>query len=419
MLQDRLNMVKQEPLPYYYQPMEEEWRELRRSTPEDFEKSPETGISQEVIDKVAKSLTTLPKDFKPIRQIEKQFEQREEMFYKNKELNWAAGELLAYGSILLEGKVVRLAGQDTQRGTFSHRHAVIHDAETSEPYTNLNHIDKNQAPFKIYNSWLSEFGALGFEFGYSMANPNALVIWEAQFGDFANGAQVIIDQFITASETKWQRMNGVVLLLPHGYEGQGPEHSNARPERFLQLSANYNIIVANMTTPANLFHILRRQLAWPFRKPLIIMSPKSLLRHPKVVSPLEDFTKGSFQEVIGDSYVTVKSVKRVILCTGKIYYELLEEQQEKKRKDVAIIRIEQLHPFPKTQVKKLLDKYKNAEVYWVQEEPENMGCWAYLLRTIPEVPMKLVSRRASASPAIGYGKMHAKEQAEIINKVFE
>jgi 2-oxoglutarate dehydrogenase E1 component len=214
-------------------------------------------------------------------------------------------------------------------------------------------------------------------------------------------------------------MNGVVLLLPHGYEGQGPEHSNARPERFLQLSANYNNIVANITAPANLFNILRRQLAWPFRKPLIIMSPKSLLRHPKAVSPLEDFTKGGFQEVIVDTYATVKSVKKVILCTGKIYYELLEEQQEKKRKDVAIVRIEQLHPFPKTQVKKLLDKYKNAEVYWVQEEPENMGSWAYLLRTIPEVAMKLVSRRASASPAIGYGKMHTKEQTEIINKAFE
>ena len=419
LLQDRLNMVKQEPLPYYYQPLEEEWRELRRSTPEDFEKSPETAISQEVIDKVAKSLTTLPKGFNPIKQIEKQFEQRKEIFYESKQLNWAAAELLAYGSLLLEGKIVRLAGQDTQRGTFSHRHAVIHDTVTSEPYVNLNHIDSNQASFKIYNSLLSEFGVLGFEFGYAMANPNALVIWEAQFGDFANGAQVIIDQFISASETKWQRMNGVVLLLPHGYEGQGPEHSNARPERFLQLSANYNIIVANITVPANLFHILRRQLAWPFRKPLIIMSPKSLLRHPKVISPVEDFMKGGFQEVIADNYVTTRSVKRVILCTGKIYYELLEEQQNKKRKDVAIIRIEQLHPFPKTQVKKLLDKYKDAEIYWVQEEPENMGSWAYLLRTIPEVSMKLVSRRASASPAIGYGKMHEKEQAEIINKAFE
>ncbi len=418
LLQDRLNMVKQERLPYYYQPLEEEWKELKKSKPEDFEKSPDTSISEEMFNKVAKSLTTLPQGFKPIRQIEKQFKQRKEIFFKSKQLNWAAAELLAYGSILLDGRIVRLAGQDSQRGTFSHRHAVLHDAVTDEPYVNLNHIDKSQASFKIYNSFLSEYGALGFEFGYAMANPNALVIWEAQFGDFANGAQVIIDQFISASETKWQRMNGMVLLLPHGYEGQGPEHSNARPERFLQLSADYNIIVANITEPANFFHILRRQLTWPFRKPLIVMSPKSLLRHPQVVSPMEEFIKGSFKEIIPDKYATAKAVKRVLLCTGKIYYDLLEEQQKSKRKDVAITRVEQLHPFPKNQISKLLKTYKDCEVYWVQEEPENMGSWAYLLRTYPELNVKLISRKAAASPAIGYGKMHQKEQAEIIDKAF-
>lgn len=419
LLQDRLNMVKQQPLPYAYQPVEQEWRDLRKATVEDFHESPPTGISNDLVEKVAQALTTLPKGFKPIRQIEKQFKQRKDIFFKKKELNWAAAELLAYGSILAEGKIVRLAGQDTRRGTFSHRHAVIYDAESSEPYSNLDHITEDQAEFHIYNSLLSEYGALGFEFGYAMANPNALVIWEAQFGDFANGAQVMIDQFITTSETKWRRMSGLVLLLPHGYEGQGPEHSNARPERFLQLSADLNIVVVNITDPANFFHALRRQLAWPFRKPLVVMSPKSLLRHPKVFSPLKNFTDGSFQEVIDDATIkSPKSVKKVLLCTGKVYYDLLERQENDKRKDIAIVRLEQLHPFPEKQVTKVLMRYGNAKVYWVQEEPENMGAWAYLLRTYQQAKIELISRKSSASPATGYGKLHTKEQEEIINKAF-
>ncbi len=349
----------------------------------------------------------MPKGFKPIKQIEKQFKQRKEIFFEKKVLNWAAAELLAYGSILTEGRIVRVAGQDTQRGTFSHRHAVIHDAETNEAYTNLNHVSEDQGRFHIYNSLLSEYGALGFEFGYAMANPNALVVWEAQFGDFANGAQVMVDQFITTSETKWQRMSGLVLLLPHGYEGQGPEHSNARPERYLQLSADLNIIVANITEPSNFFHALRRQLAWPFRKPLVVMSPKSLFRHPKVMSPLEEFTQGSFREVIDDPYAKpAKSVKKVLLCSGKIYYDLQERQEKEKRKDIAIIRLEQLHPFPEKQVTKLLMKYKGAKVIWVQEEPENMGYWAYILRTYRQVDLDIISRDPSASPATGYGKLH-------------
>jgi 2-oxoglutarate dehydrogenase E1 component len=419
LLQDRLNMVKQNPLPYEYQTLELEWRDMRKSKPDDFDLSPETGISQETIEKVAKALTTLPKGFKPIKQIEKQFKQRKDMFFKQKQLNWAAAELMAYGSILLENKVVRISGQDTERGTFSHRHAVIHDADTNEPYTNLNHIAEKQEKFRIFNSLLSEYGALGFEFGYAMANPSALVIWEAQFGDFANGAQVMIDQFITTSETKWRRMSGLVMLLPHGYEGQGPEHSNARPERFLQLSADYNIIVANITEPSNFFHALRRQLAWPFRKPLVVMSPKSLLRHPKVFSPVEEFTQGRFREIIVDNFASPqKSVKKVLLCSGKIYYELEERREQEKRKDIAIIRIEQLHPFPEKQVTKELMKYKSAKVYWVQEEPENMGYWAYMLRTYRQVNMEIISRKPAASPATGYGKMHGKEQEEIISKAF-
>lgn len=416
LLQDRLNLVKQHPLPYTYQPLEEEWRSLRRSTPEDFEKSPETAISQETVDKVAEVLTTVPQGFKPIKQIEKQLKQRKDMFFEDKQLNWAAGELLAYGSLMLDGKKVRLSGQDVQRGTFSHRHAVLRDANTNQAHNSLNALESKN-PFEIYNSLLSEFGVMGFEFGYAMANPNALTIWEAQFGDFANGAQVMVDQFLSCSETKWQRMNGLVLLLPHGYEGQGPEHSNARPERYLQLCAEYNMTVANITTPANLFHALRRQLTWEFRKPLVIMSPKSLLRHPKVVSPVSDFTKGNFSEIITDN-AAAKDVKKVVLCSGKIYYDLLEKKEKDKRKDVSILRIEQLHPFPTTQVNKVLDKYKNAELVWCQEEPENMGYWSFIERAYKEKNLTLISRKASASPATGYAKVHNQEQEDIINSAF-
>ncbi len=418
LLQDRLNLVKQKPLPYVYQPLEEEWRTLRRSKPEDFEKSPETGISTDSIKKVAKALTSVPEGFKPLKQIEKQLKQRKDMFFKDKMLNWAGGELLAYGSLLIDGKKVRLTGQDVQRGTFSHRHAVLHDMNTNHAHNSLDHIEGIPNKFEIYNSLLSEFGVMGFEFGYAMANPNALTIWEAQFGDFANGAQVMIDQFVSCSETKWQRMNGLVLLLPHGYEGQGPEHSNARPERYLQLCAEYNMVVANITTPSNFFHAMRRQMTWEFRKPLVVMSPKSLLRHPKAVSPLDEFTSGNFQEVIGDDNVTAKSVKKVILCSGKVYYDLLERKEKDKRKDVALIRIEQLQPFPANQVNKILDKYKNADYFWLQEEPENMGYWNFVQRVYKEKDLTLISRKASASPATGYAKVHAQEQEEIINKAF-
>ncbi|OEK03128.1 2-oxoglutarate dehydrogenase E1 component [Roseivirga sp. 4D4] len=417
-LQDRLNMVKQKPLPYTYQPLEEEWRNLRRSKPEDFEQSPATGISAENIEKVAKALTSVPDGFKPLKQIEKQLKQRNDMFFKDKMLNWAGGELLAYGSLLLDGKKVRLTGQDVQRGTFSHRHAVLRDMNTNQAHNSLDHVEGIEHKFEIYNSLLSEFGVMGFEFGYAMANPNALTIWEAQFGDFANGAQVMIDQFVSCSETKWQRMNGMVLLLPHGYEGQGPEHSNARPERYLQLSAEYNMVVANITTPSNFFHALRRQLTWEFRKPLVVMSPKSLLRHPKAVSPLDEFTSGGFKEVISDDNVTAKSVKKVILTSGKVYYDLLERKEKDKRKDIALIRIEQIQPFPVNQVNKILNKYKNAEYIWLQEEPENMGYWSFVQRAYKEQDLTLISRKASASPATGYAKVHAQEQEEIINKAF-
>ncbi|WP_114782175.1 2-oxoglutarate dehydrogenase E1 component [Botryobacter ruber] len=419
MLQDRLDMVKQKPLPYNYQTMEKEWQTLRRSTPEDFNQSPETGISEEVIEKVGKALTTVPQGFKPLKQIEKLLKERKDMFFETRELNWAAAELLAYGSILAEGKVVRLSGQDVQRGTFSHRHAVIRDANSNTPYSSLNYIQDEQRKLEIYNSLLSEYGVLGFEFGYAMANPSALVIWEAQFGDFGNGAQVMIDQFIAATESKWQRMNGVVMLLPHGYEGQGPEHSNARPERFLQLAAENNMFVTYITTPANFFHFLRRQLALPFRKPAVNMAPKSLLRHPLMVSPIEEFTQGGFREVIGDSIAAPKTVKKVLLCSGKVYFDLLEEQQKNKRTDVAIIRLEQLAPFPKVQLEAELQKYPKAKIYWVQEEPENMGGWTYILRVMRNKVEDVIARKPSASPATGYMKVHVKEQQDIVNRAFE
>jgi 2-oxoglutarate dehydrogenase E1 component len=417
-LQERLDKVKQKAeIPYKPLRLDLDWAELRYAEPVDFEKSPETGVPAETLELIGKALSTVPEGFKPLKQIDKLLKDRQAMLTDSKMVNWGTAELLSYGSLLLENKPVRLSGQDVQRGTFSHRHAVLHDADTNNTYSSLDHISDGQTKLQIYNSHLSEYGVLGFEYGYAMANPHALVIWEAQFGDFSNGAQIIIDQFISAAESKWGIQNGLTMLLPHGYEGQGPEHSNARPERYLQLYAEYNMVVANITTPANLFHVMRRQLVWTFRKPLVIMSPKSLLRHPKVVSPLEDLTKGGFQEVIGDSYAQADKVKRVLLCTGKVYYDLLEKQQADQRDDVAIVRVEQLAPLPKTQIDAELAKYNGAEVLWVQEEPENMGYWTYLLRVGMTLP--IVSRKASASPASGYPKIHSQEQADIVRRAFE
>ena len=418
-LQDRLNEVKQKPLPYKPQKMEEEWDQMRFAKPEDFDQSPETGIKESVIEKVGKALTTIPEGFKPLKQIEKLIKDRTSAFFEEKALGWAEAELLAYGSLLLEKVPVRMSGQDVKRGTFSHRHAYFFDANTNEPHCGLNHLDKSQAKFHIYNSLLSEFGVLGFEYGYAMSSPTALVLWEAQFGDFVNGAQVMIDQFIASAESKWQRMNGLVMLLPHGYEGQGPEHSSCRPERFLQLAAEYNMVVANPTTAANFFHLLRRQIAWPFRKPCVVFSPKSLLRHPAVVSPMKEFTSGTFSEVLDDTTVSSKDVKRVVLCSGKIYYDLVEAQQKKKAKDVAVVRVEQLHPFPEKQLKAVLKKYKDASLIWAQEEPANMGCWSYMLRMMPKQDLELVSRKASASPATGYSKIHKMEQEKIVNAALD
>jgi len=355
-------------------------------------------------------------------------EVKKQMFETGENIDWATGEALALGSLLIENLRVRMSGQDCRRGTFSNRHAVLIDQENESTYTPLNNISKLQKQIEIYDSNLSEFAVLGFEYGYSNVDPNCLSIWEAQFGDFSNGAQIIIDQFISSAEHKWLRMSNLVMLLPHGYEGQGPEHSSARLERFLQLCGEDNIQVANITTPANYFHALRRQIVGRnFRKPLIIMSPKSLLRHRLAVSKLSDMDKNTtFQKVIDETskILPKDKVKRVVLCSGKIYYELLEEREKRAIQDVALIRIEQCYPFPKDELEKILQPYKNANFVWCQEEPKNMGAWKfichYIDKTLTNIGAKnmrpiYAGRPGAASPATGYMKMHVKEQAHLIN----
>ncbi|MCB0705062.1 MAG: 2-oxoglutarate dehydrogenase E1 component [Saprospiraceae bacterium] len=422
-LQERLDEVKESPLPYEYQEPEQAWRKLKKtSDPKDFEESPKTGIPKKTVEQLINHLMHVPEGFSPLGKVNRLLKGKEKMLEDN-QLDWAMGELLAYGSLLLENHDVRMSGQDVRRGTFSHRHAVFYDAKTFQSYNRLNSMVDKQGKFRIYNSLLSEFAVLGFEYGYSLASPETLVLWEAQFGDFANGAMTIFDQFISAGESKWMRMSGLVALLPHGYEGQGPEHSSARLERFLQLCGNYNMTVANVTTPANFFHLLRRQIARPFRKPLIVMTPKSLLRHPEVVSAREDFATGTrFQEVIDDVTIQakdVKKVKRLLLCSGKIYYDLLAKKREENRHDIALVRVEQLYPLPQKQLDAIFDKYKGAEICWVQEESANMGAWQYILSYFYEHRViRRISRKASASPATGFKKVHDEQQAAIVNEAF-
>ncbi len=418
-LQERLDGVKQNPLPYILQKPELWWNSLKRAVPADFESSPVTAISKKDFSLLFDQLMKWPVDFKPLKKVEKLLQDKVKLYTDHQKVDWATAELMAYGSLLLEGKDVRMSGQDVKRGTFSHRHAVLYDEATNVEYNRLNHLSDTQNLFRIYNSLLSEYAVLGFEYGYSMANPNALVIWEAQFGDFCNGAQTMIDQFIAAAETKWQRMNGLVMLLPHGYEGQGPEHSSARMERFLQMCAESNMVITNVTTAANFFHVLRRQLTWQFRKPLINFSPKANLRHPGSYSLEADFTKGGFKEVIDDKLVNnAGEVKKVLLCSGKMYFDLAEKQLKDDRKDIALIRLEQIHPLPQNQLDLLHAKYKKAKWFWVQEEPLNMGAATFLKMNLQTIIFSVISRTASASTATGYAKIHIKEQLEIIEKAF-
>ncbi|MEO6611062.1 MAG: 2-oxoglutarate dehydrogenase E1 component [Chitinophagaceae bacterium] len=417
-LQERLDEVKQHPLPYNYQAPEVEWKKLRRATVNDFEQSPVTAISTEDFKKIFDALMKWPDEFKPLRKVEKILQDKIKLFETEHKVDWATGELMAYGSLVLDGKNVRMSGQDVERGTFSHRHAVLRNEENDKAYNRLSRIPGANGKFRIYNSLLSEFGVLGFEYGYALANPNTLVLWEAQFGDFVNGAQTMIDQFIAAGEQKWNRMNGVTLLLPHGYEGQGPEHSSARLERFLQSCAELNMVITNITTSSNFFHALRRQLAWPFRKPLIDFSPKANLRHPGSYSRIEEFTAGGFKEVIDDVFANTGRVKKVLFCSGKIYFDMAERQQKDNRQDIAIIRLEQIYPLPYKQLEALQQKYSEATWFWVQEEPQNMGAASFLQMNLKSINYGVISRQPSASTATGYNKVHQQEQAEIIETAF-
>ncbi len=407
--------------------LEGKWAGLKPAHGED--RRGVTAISDKVLKDLGEKLTSVPSGFHLNSKIARQLDAKKDMFVKGDGFDWGTGEALAFGSLLMEGHPVRLSGQDCERGTFSHRHAVVNDQVTEAKYTMLNNLSAKQAKLEVLNSPLSEAAVLGFEYGYSWADPNALVLWEGQFGDFANGAQVIIDQYISSAESKWLRMSGLTLLLPHGFEGQGPEHSSARLERFLQLSAEDNWQVCNFTTPANYFHALRRQMKRDFRKPLIVMSPKSLLRHKLAVSKAADFTGDStFHRILWDgakdALAKPKDIKRVVLCTGKVYYDLFEEREKRGLKNVMILRLEQLYPFPDKPLAEELAHYPNADIVWCQEEPKNQGAWFFVRDLIEDVLTKLkakndrvtyAGRVAAAAPATGYMKRHAMEQARLVD----
>ncbi|KAB8154454.1 2-oxoglutarate dehydrogenase E1 component [Kordia sp. TARA_039_SRF] len=404
--------------------MQDAWKDLGLERVDEgvMEKDIDTTYPEDKLAQIAEVVSKLPSDKKFLRKINRIVSDRHKMFFEKNEIDWGMGETLAYGSLLQEGFDVRITGQDVERGTFSHRHAVVKVEESEEEIKLLNHVAENQGNFYIYNSLLSEYGVVGFDYGYAMASPNTLTIWEAQFGDFSNGAQIMIDQYISSAEDKWKTQNGLVMLLPHGYEGQGAEHSSARMERYLQLCAKDNMFVADCTTPANFYHLLRRQMKAGFRKPLIVFTPKSLLRHPKAVSTREEFATGSFQTLIDDVNADAKKVKTLVFCTGKFYYDLLEEREKQGREaDVALVRLEQLFPLPKTKIKDILAKYKNADdVVWAQEEPRNMGAYGHLLMHMEEVRnFRVASRRFYGAPAAGSAVRSKRRHEEVIAYVFD
>lgn len=395
------------------------WKGFRHSTLEDFVNSPDTGVSKSKLLELGEKLATLPEGKKYFRKIAKIFKDRMNAIKEDK-LDWGSAEMLAYATLLDEGHPVRISGQDVERGTFSHRHAVVKTEDTEEEITTLNLLNDNQAEFSIYNSLLSEYGVLGFEYGYSLATPNGLTIWEAQFGDFFNGAQIMVDQFITAGEDKWATQSGLVMLLPHGYEGQGAEHSSARLERFLVQCADENIQVVNTSTPANHFHVLRRQLKREFRKPLVVFSPKMLLRHPEAVSTLDEMATGSFQEVLDDTVVNVANVDTVVFCSGKFYYEMKAKAKEMGVENMAFVRVEQLYPFPQNQIDAILAKYTNAKnILWAQEEPTNMGAWTYFAMQLRHLPIVGICRQASAASAEGSSQLHKKRLNVLFDELFK
>ena len=402
--------------------MKDAWEGFHYAQEEKMMEDVDTTVDIKDLTEIAEVITQLPKDKKFLRKISKLIEARHTMYFKDNKLDWAMGELLAYGTLLKEGYDVRMSGQDVERGTFSHRHAVVKVEESEEEIVLLNNLNGKQGDFYIYNSLLSEYGVVGFDYGYAMASPNTLTIWEAQFGDFSNGAQIMIDQYISAAEDKWKTQNGLVMLLPHGYEGQGAEHSSARMERYLQMCATDNMFVADCTTPANMFHLLRRQMKVDYRKPLIIFTPKSLLRHPKVVSTKEDFAEGSFQMLIDDTEALKRKdkIKTLVFVSGKFYYDLLEKQEELGRKDMAIVRIEQLFPLPIEQMKAVMKQYKNAkDVVWAQEEPRNMGAYSHLLLHFDEAKnFRVCSRKMYAAPASGSSVRSKLRHEKVIESVF-
>jgi len=397
----------------------DDWKEYVLGTSDDILAKVDTTYDLAKLDKLANGITKLPEDKKFIRKIQRIVADRNKRYTETNELDWAMGELLAYASLMEEGCNVRISGQDVERGTFSHRHAVIKTEDDAEEINLHNRLDV-EGDMYIYNSLLSEYGVVGFDYGYAMAAPKTLTIWEAQFGDFSNGAQIMLDQYISAAESKWKIQNGLVMLLPHGYEGQGSEHSSARMERYLQLCAHDNMVVADVTTPANLFHLLRRQMKWNFRKPLIVFTPKSLLRHPKVVSTKEELAKGEFQAVIDDSEVTKKNVKSLVFCTGKFYYDLLERKEENGHDDVALVRLEQLFPLPQQEINKIIKQYPNATDYvWAQEEPKNMGAWGYMMLHYEGPTLRLASRRMYSSPAAGSSMRSKARHKKVFDSVFD
>ena len=417
MLQERLDDAKQIEKAKITNFLEEVWTDFRKSKRNDFENSPPTGVEKSKLLLLAKKMNSLPEGKKYFRKIVKLFDDRLKMIESDK-LDWAMGELLAYATLLDEGKSIRISGQDVERGTFSHRHAIIKTEDDEEEIVPLNLLNDHQGKFEIYNSLLSEYAVLGFDYGYAFNTPNGLTIWEAQFGDFFNGAQIIIDQFLSAAEDKWGTPNGLVMLLPHGYEGMGSEHSSARIERFLQLCAEENFQVANCTNPANYFHLLRRQIARPFRKPLVVFTPKKLLRYNRAVSSIQEMSSGSFQEVIDDSLATPSKINQVVLCSGKFYYDLVEHYETLDKANIAFVRLEQLYPYPETQLKSIFNKYgKDCKYVWAQEEPLNMGPWSYILRKWEYSKIVCFSREESGSPASGSPKVFERRQQEIINKV--
>lgn len=421
-LQEALDTVKSDPVTVRPNVFGGVWEGFTRS----HECKTDTRVKRDLLEYIARRLAAVPEDFTVNPKVEKLLQARMEAILNDQPVDWGLAELLTYGSLLCEGVHVRLSGQDSERGTFSHRHAILVDFDTGIKYSPLANLREGQALFSVFNSPLSEYAVLGFEFGYSLDDPNTLTIWEAQFGDFANGAQVIIDQFLSSTEAKWQRMSGLVLFLPHGYEGQGPEHSSARLERYLQLCAEDNIQVANCTTPAQIFHLLRRQMKRDFRKPLIVMTPKSLLRHKLAVSSVAELTDGAFHEIIDDAGASdPQRVTRLRFCSGKVYYDLMTERERKQLTDTALIRIEQLYPFPRKTLSEVLQRYPKArDIAWVQEEPRNMGAWGFMLEQLSpllsdSLSLRYVGREAQASPAVGAQKIHQQEQMHLVEQALQ